>query len=421
MTASRLFAIFVIFFWACVAWVILGGSVEYRTGEADVKGYEQVGSLWGGPQLQQAPVFAGAKGSRLAVVSSDITADFELEQRRKGLLWYATYVVDFAAEYGVRNDSPASTPVTMRFAFPDPGGVYDGFGVTVDGTRVPVNYDAGVAVARFDVEPGATAAVQTGYVTQGQNEWRYAATAGVGVIDDFALVMTTDFEEVDFPDDGVSPTSKTRTGSGWELTWSYESLVGGRPVALSMPTPLNPGPLASRISYFAPVSLLFYFAALILLGATRGTHIHPVNYGFLAAGFFAFHLLFAYLVDRVDIGVSFAIASVVSVGLCVAYLRMVIDDRRSLVEAALAQFIFLVLFSFSFFFEGYTGLAITIGAVLTLAYFMLRSGRTDWNEVFAASAQQREARKLSSLGYGQAVAPAAAVPGGQVAPSSDQA
>jgi len=44
--------------------------------------------------------------------------------------------------------------------------------------------------------------------------------------------------------------------------------------------------------------------------------------------------------------------------------------------------VFLVLFSYSFFFSGFTGLAITVGAVLTLAYFMGKTAKVDWEVVF---------------------------------------
>ena len=42
---------------------------------------------------------------------------------------------------------------------------------------------------------------------------------------------------------------------------------------------------------------------------------------------------------------------------------------------AASQVVYLVLFSFSFFLQGFTGLAITIGAVLTLAVMMQVTGR----------------------------------------------
>jgi hypothetical protein len=42
-----------------------------------------------------------------------------------------------------------------------------------------------------------------------------------------------------------------------------------------------------------------------------------------------------------------------------------------------------VLFSYAFFFEGFTGLAITVGAILTLFVVMLMTGRIQWSERFA--------------------------------------
>jgi hypothetical protein len=238
-------------------------------------------------------------------------------------------------------------------------------------------------VALFRIGRGSTATVRTGYSTQGLDQWRYQPTTGtVGVIRDLKLVMLTNFTQVDYPVDAVSPTTAQKVPGGMVLTWDYSSLISGRPIALVMPAPTNPGPLASRISYFAPVSLLFFFAALVLLTATSAVKLHPVHYGFLAAAFFAFQLLFSYLVDRVDLNLSFVIAAVASVALVVGYLSIVIGRSRVLLEIALSQFVFLILFSYSFFFEGLTGLAIAIGSVLTLGYFMVRTAHVDWESVF---------------------------------------
>ena len=37
------------------------------------------------------------------------------------------------------------------------------------------------------------------------------------------------------------------------------------------PDRLNPGPLAARITFFAPVSLLFFFTVMVILGVLRAT------------------------------------------------------------------------------------------------------------------------------------------------------
>ena len=77
-------------------------------------------------------------------------------------------------------------------------------------------------------------------------------------------------------------------------------------------------------------------------------------------------------------------AAAVSVFLVVSYLRAVSGWRMALVDAAGAQVVYLVLFSYAFFFEGFTGLTVTVGAVVTLFLLMQLTARVDWNAVFRA-------------------------------------
>jgi inner membrane protein involved in colicin E2 resistance len=108
-----------------------------------------------------------------------------------------------------------------------------------------------------------------------------------------------------------------------------------------------------------------------------------MHWFFLSAAFFSFHLLLAYLVDHVNVHVAFGLAAVTSVFLVVSYLRVVAGVRYALARAGLAQVVFLVLFSYSFFLKGYTGLTLTIGAVVTLFVLMQSTARVDWPTVFA--------------------------------------
>ena len=43
----------------------------------------------------------------------------------------------------------------------------------------------------------------------------------------------------------------------------------------------------------------------------------------------------------------------------------------------------MVLFSYSFFFDGLTGLTITLGAIITLALLMLTTAKINWAEKFS--------------------------------------
>jgi len=108
-----------------------------------------------------------------------------------------------------------------------------------------------------------------------------------------------------------------------------------------------------------------------------------MNYFFLAAGCFAFQLLFAYLVDLIPLALAFVISAAVSLALVCGYLRAV-TGRRFAQLGAIAQFGYMILFSYSFFFEGLTGLTITIGAIVTLALLMGATARVNWAEKFGS-------------------------------------
>jgi inner membrane protein involved in colicin E2 resistance len=202
-------------------------------------------------------------------------------------------------------------------------------------------------------------------------------------VSDLDLIVNTNFLKVDFPPGSMSPTAKRPVNAGWALEWKFANLVTGQHIGVDLPNRINPGPLAARLTAFAPVSLLFFVTVMVILGVLSGRNLHPVNYGFLSAAFFAFHLLLAYLVDHISIHAAFLMSSLVSVFLVVSYLRVVVGTRFAIAQAGLAQFIFLVLFSYAFFFEGYTGLTVTVGAILTLFVLMQATARVDWGAVFA--------------------------------------
>jgi inner membrane protein involved in colicin E2 resistance len=214
------------------------------------------------------------------------------------------------------------------------------------------------------------------------DSWQYRFGDGVQSLDNFALTMTTNFSAIDFPPKTLLPVKEEPVGNGWRLQWYYSSLVTGNGIGMAFPYPLQPGPLAQRITFWAPIALLFYLFVMLVVTTLRKVDLHPVNYFFLACAFFAFHLLFAYLVDRIAIEIAFAICSLVSIFLTVTYLRLVAGWRFAAVESGVAQFLYLVLFSYALFNEGWAGLAITCGAIVTLFAMMQLTGRVSWRERF---------------------------------------
>ena len=76
-----------------------------------------------------------------------------------------------------------------------------------------------------------------------------------------------------------------------------------------------------------------------------------------------------------------------SIVLVTSYLRLVHGVRFALLYAGSAQLVFLVLFSYAFFFKGYTGLTVTVGAILTLFILMQQTGEQDWEAAFRRRAR----------------------------------
>ncbi|MBW2453488.1 MAG: hypothetical protein JRI68_03210, partial [Deltaproteobacteria bacterium] len=399
---KRLLAIGFIWFCCAIAWMVLGSTIVYRSGEKSGALFSEVQLLWG-PEMVQAPPSAhyakapaesaapaaaevdpaGAEGSQVAgspttgdvrsaapvapdparsmtapvqpgspdpnrvampLDGSDIDVALELAHRKKGLLWFATYAVDFSARYAFANPTTEERELTMSFPLVAGGVSYDAFKVLDgDDQLVDAKIADGAASWTDTFAPGERRHYQVLYRSRGTTRWTYGAPTGTSEIKDFKLRAKVNVADIDFPAGTVSPSSHQLADGGWRGEWAFDSLVSSAPIAIELPKKLNPGPVASRITFFAPVSLLFFFFVVAVLAASRGRSIHPMNYFLLATAFFAFHLLFAYLVDHVAVMPSFAVSAAVSVILVTSYARLFVGWRFALVEVGLSQLLYLVL------------------------------------------------------------------------------
>jgi hypothetical protein len=402
---KQIVAIAFIFCCASVAWIILGGTVQTRTSHLDKTARLAVGDLWGGPQVQHAPLahlvetveesvdrttdgrtttetVHRERLTPLALSSSDVDVDLRLDHRRKGLLWYPTYRVGYGSVYSVRNPLDREAVVRLSYAFPAGAQILDDFRFTLDNGTTESGVENGEVVHVVTIPAGEEVRFEIAYRSQGVGTWRYAFGEHVQEVRDFRLAITTDFDAVDFPPGTLSPGRMERADGGRHLEWSYSRLVADAGIGVEMPERLNPGPWVSRVTFFAPVSLFLFFFLMFVVGIIREVRLHPMHYFFLAAAFFAFHLLLAYLVDHVSVHLAVALASATSVALVISYMRLVVSSRFAFVEVGLAQLIYLVGFAYTFFLDGYTGLAVTVMTIATLFVVMQATARLDWTAVF---------------------------------------
>lgn len=409
VSLARIIGIGMVFCTAALAWMFLGGLTTSRSTDQRGELQGNVSELWGTAQDQKAPMLThvwwtermvtrteeenGKKKlveervrdehrQEVSPTSTTIAANLNLDQRLKGLVWYSLYNLDFTGAWTYTHTGVPGN-VELAFGFPDPSGLYDGFRFMVDGVdhAKELRPVQGMVTYVLPVVPGQAVTLEIAYKTRGMGQWRYSPAQGVANLEKFALNMTTDFEEIDYPSYSMSPSSRTKTEKGWALEWKFQQLVTGHNIGMVMPELIQPGELAAELSFSAPISLLFFFLILFVLATLRKIDIHPINYFFVAGAFFAFHLLFAYSVDHLEVKQAFVLSSVVSMVLVMSYLRLAVSARFALVEASLAQFVYLVIFSLAHFWEGYTGLTVTVLSILTLFVLMQLTGRIKWTEV----------------------------------------
>jgi hypothetical protein len=394
MSTKKILAVGAIFLMACGGWWILGTATTVRSSNIFGRLGPQVENLWGAPLVQEAPsVSAQIPGSDqvrwLMPQKNDIKVAIDADYRKKGLVWYPTYTCSFDGSYSIANTEDVGQKIRIHFNFPAKGGTYDNFAIAVGGENILVPIDTRAGIDEIlELDPGEIKDFRITYRTRGIRDWRYQMDANVGRVQNMSLVLATGFEDIDYTEGSLSPMSVEKGERGMVVSWVASDLITTEDIGIIIPEKLNPGPLTSRITFFAPVCLLFFFVLVGTINIIYRVNIHPMHYLFVAAGFFAFHLLLSYMVGIVNVHVSFVAAAITSVVLVTSYLSAALGGKFPWKVAVGGQLFFLVLFSYSFFLKGTTGLTVAIGSVVTLAVLMRVTAKVDWNEVFARPAKQ---------------------------------
>jgi hypothetical protein len=333
-----------------------------------------------------------AEPTSVPLSASLVDAKLGSDPRRKGLVWYPLYDVWFQGEYRYEHQEKDAGYLDVELALPTADALYDGLHFEVNGKdrRGSLDPTSGRFSLSTAVQPGDVVEFRLAYKSRGTEEWRYLPGVGVQQLENFKMTMATDFHDIDFPSQTLSPTAKTKTPEGWALSWDFASTITGHGMGMRLPAQIQPGELSSELIFSAPISLMFFFVMLFVVATLQKLEIHPINYLFLAAAFFAFHLLFSYSADHLTVPWAFGVSSVVSLLLVVSYLRLVVSPKFALREAALGQLIYLVGFSLAHFWEGYTGLTVTVLAILTLFLLMQATGRLRWAEVLESGAAKKD-------------------------------
>lgn len=136
----RMIAVGLIWFGCSIAWLVLGGTVTSRTSEQQHGLGNAVGGLYGSELVQSAPQVThpverehveyvdfpgGQRETRrtmrtehlpVQLAGQDVKVTLALDQRRKGLLWFATYQASFDGSWRVTAPAEVTRPMQARAA-----------------------------------------------------------------------------------------------------------------------------------------------------------------------------------------------------------------------------------------------------------------------------------------------------------------
>ena len=403
MSVPKIIATIIIFLISCIGWFILGTVTTFRSDEYFNRLGPQVEALWGTPLIQKAPAFSvqipGTSQVRWIMPSkNEITVEIQPDYRKKGLIWYPTYICRFKGSYTITNTEEVLQKIRLHFSFPAKGATYDNFAAYIDKRMLLTAVDTKQGLGEIiELAPGKRTEFKIQYETRGIESWRYQMDQNVGRIQNLMMRVKTGFTDVDYTQGSLSPMSTNGKQDGMILNWEATDLITNSDIGIVIPQKLNPGPLTSRITYFAPVCLIFFFVLIATINIKYSISIHPMHYLFVAAGFFAFHLLLTYFVGHINVHLAFLISTLTSVTLVTSYLSSALGKKFPWKITIAGQLFFLVLFSYSFFIQGITGLTVAIGSVVTLAILMRVTASVDWNRVFVKSIKISKTGKQTIL------------------------
>ena len=181
--------------------------------------------------------------------STRATADLDLEHRRKGLLWYATYTVAFKGTYTFRNPDAVERVMGVRLPLPAENALFDDFVFSVNGQPAALAGDVSKEMIGHR-DRGAGRGGHTGRrlpvarardmdlrVRPRQQRRRRRQ------VRDFQLAVDTNVVDIDFPAGSMSPNQRTPTADGWRVQWTVQQPAVGPGDRRDAAREAEPGPV----------------------------------------------------------------------------------------------------------------------------------------------------------------------------------
>ena len=147
---------------------------------------------------------------------------------------------------------------------------------------------------------------------------------------------------------------------------------------VNLKVPVEQYQQTDRAIKYAFLIILLTFAAVFFVEMRKSTPIHPVQYLLIGIALIIFYTLLLSFSEHINFGLSYLIASVMTIGMIVVFMASIAKDKKTALGIGL---LLTVLYAFVYVLlqlESYALLVGSVGLFIILGIAMFATQKIDW-------------------------------------------
>ena len=314
--------------------------------------------------------------------TTNAAVDLTVRYKKQDEVYLTTYDAVFKGDYEFVNpDEDYPSRIVLTFPFPPNVNTLSNLTMLVEGkeatsTRTTMK---GITWAGW-FKPGESKTIHVEYEAQGIDDYSYAVDHD-RLNQFFRLVANVrGIDRLELPNDCLRLREQKRTADGFALTWFHKGLVTSRDILIDLPDKEPELTLAARLEKYAgrfallcrtaPIFALLFVMALALSSRLGAPKLSVEAHILLGLGFLLFYPLLIFAAGFTGVGTAFWIALAVITALKLLYAWRAAGMGMAW-RVLLLTAVFLGLFSYGILHARWTGLLLSIGGIVVVAFFML--------------------------------------------------
>ena len=403
-TAARVFWMLVWLGGLAVAGAIILTITASRVGEHKSstygRAYAEFQSSWGGEIGIVPPEFSLQRTWSVREYNS-VSKEYEIVQKTEqipliprsigirstvdygeqsiGLLKFNAFEVSNTDAYVVANKTGYTGELMLNLTTPENANLLHDFTVNVagDGGAVlrPVMGRSFVALSEWPA--GAEAEITVTYATKGMDTLKYNLSAYQShVVESLEALLSINTRSFAIYRFGL-PHQTDVTPEGASVRFEVKDFSTSQDLGITFDSKQMYLDQIQSLMAYSPLSLLLYILAIFIYTQIHAVRFNALHYIFIAAINVFYFLFVSYLIRFFGVGLSFAISTVLTAAMFLAYCPSVLGWRFASRVAAGYLFALTVVFSLIFLMPIFRGILFVALVFLVFMSIMIPVGRSD--------------------------------------------